>query len=189
MKAKIILLFFINIFFINVFFAQNELAFFVKTFENKSLDLAKILPQKKATVFVFLMPDCPLCEYYAANLKKMQTEYGAKNIDFYLVFAGTLFPKNEIAAYLKKYDLQFSVILDDEKRLARILGAEVTPQAIVVNNTFQRIYNGKIDNWITENRQHRTLVTEHYLRSALQAIIHDKPIKTPFTTAVGCFIQ
>ncbi len=186
---KFYILFFINILFLNTNIAQNDLTFPVKTIEDKTLDLAKTLPQKKASVFVFLMPDCPLCEYYAGSLKKMQNEYAAKNIDFYLVFAGTLFPKNEIEAYLKKYDLHFTVILDNEKKLARVLGAEVTPQAIVIGNKFKIIYNGKIDNWITANRQHRTLVTEYYLLDALQAVLTNKTIKTPFTEAVGCFIQ
>ena len=189
MNIKFYIFFIINLFFITVNFAQNDLFFPVKTLDNKTIDLAKTLPQHKATVFVFLMPDCPLCEYYTGALKKLQTEYAAKNINFYLVFAGTLFSTKEIDAYLKKYNLNFTAILDTEKRLARILGAEVTPQVIVVNAQFKRIYNGKIDNWITENRQHRTLVTEFYLADALLAIVNNDTIKTPFTRSVGCFIQ
>ena len=189
MNLKFFIFFTINIFFINSNFAQNELSFPIKTLDNRRIDLAKTLPQRKATVFVFLMPDCPLCEYYTGALKKLQTEYAAKNIDFYLVFAGTLFSTKEIDSYLKKYNLNFSIILDTEKRLARIVGAEVTPQAVVVNAQFKRLYNGKIDNWITENRQHRTLVTEFYLADALQGIANNVNIKTPFTQAIGCFIQ
>lgn len=169
--------------------AQASLAFSIKTIENRTIDIAKTIKTRKATVFIFLMPDCPLCEYYTLSLKKLQADYQPKNVDFYLVFAGTLFSKDEIKTYLTKYDLRFTAILDEEKKLANLLNAEVTPQAIVINSSFKRSYTGKIDNWITENRQHRTRVTEFYLADALQAALHDKPVPIAATQAIGCFIQ
>jgi thiol-disulfide isomerase/thioredoxin len=164
-------------------------AFAVKTLDNKSIDLAKAIPQNTASVFVFLMPDCPLCENYTLSLKKLEKEYIGKKVQFYLVFSGTLFTKAEIEAYLQEFSLKFMVIHDTSMRLARILGAEVTPQAVVVNAKFKRLYNGKIDNWIAENRQHRTVVTAFYLEAALREILENKPVSIPYTQPVGCFIQ
>ena len=169
--------------------AQIAVTFPLKTIENKTIDIAKTIQTRKATVFIFLMPDCPLCEYYTLPLKKLQTEYQVKNIDFYLVFAGTLFSTDEIKTYLTKYDLRFQVLLDDQKKLANLLNAQVTPQAVLITSNFRCGYTGKIDNWITENRQHRTNVTHFYLADALQAVLHNKPAPISTTQAIGCFIQ
>ncbi|MEY4925894.1 MAG: hypothetical protein RI894_330 [Bacteroidota bacterium] len=180
--------FILSAFFLSKSNAQNNLEFSVKTSDNHSIDLSKAITQNKATVFVFLMPDCPLCEYYTASLKKLQKQYAPKKIYFYVVFAGTLFSKKEIDLFLTQNKMNFTTIYDNEKRLARILGATVTPQAVIISSNFKRLYTGKIDNWMTADRQHRTTVTDFYLSDALRNIVANKSVAITYTEPIGCFI-
>ncbi len=189
MKIFLTYFLFIGAFFLSKSIAQMNVTGLVKTIDNRVIDLTKTIPQSKATVFVFLMPDCPLCEYYTVSLKQLQTNYAEQNVNFYLVFSGALFSKKEIDFYLKSNNMNFEVILDTEKRLARILGAEVTPQAIIISRFFKILYSGKIDNWMTEDRQHRTKVTEFYLSDALRNIMANRAVLKSYTQPIGCFIQ
>lgn len=51
-----------------------------------------------------------------------------------------------------------------------------------------RFYAGKIDNGFENIGKKRQVVTEHYLRDALESILLQKEIEIKETQPVGCFI-
>jgi hypothetical protein len=49
-------------------------------------------------------------------------------------------------------------------------------------------YRGRIDNFYVAFGRSRQVVTVHDLRDALDAVLAGKPVATPVTQPIGCFI-
>ena len=49
-------------------------------------------------------------------------------------------------------------------------------------------YRGRIDNWYAALGTRREQVTVHDLSEAIDAVVARKPVRTPETEALGCFI-
>ena len=63
-----------------------------------------------ASVFVFLLPDCPACENYTGTLNKLSERYKSKGIQFFGVFPD--FTKaSEIDQFKATYKVRFPMDL------------------------------------------------------------------------------
>lgn len=160
----------------------------LKTTESVEFSLQQ-LTANKASVFIFLSPDCPMCQNYSLTLNQLFDKYKTDGVKFYGVFPGKNFDQSEIETYIKTYDLKPDLLMDEDKHLSTFLGAKVTPEAFVIDRMGNILYKGSIDNWMYEPGQKRTLITEHYLEDALQAIASNTTIKTISTEAKGCLIE
>lgn len=140
------------------------------------------------SVFFFLAPDCPLCQKYTLPINNIVKQFSNQNVRFYAVFPGKAFNTDSIVAFAKKYNLNMPLLLDKEYRFTCLTAATVTPQAIVFDDRLTQRYSGKIDNWYETIAKRRTVITEHYLSDAIQAILAKTPIKVARTTPIGCFI-
>ena len=147
------------------------------------------LQTDSATVIFILSPECPLCHDYAYTFRTMQEEFSAQGIRFVGVFPGEFFSASQIRMYCSRYMLNFPMLLDPGYKLIHQLGANTTPEAILLNKKGQTIYQGSIDNWAYEVGQKRLEPTEHYLRDALQAFQQGSPVPLTRTKAVGCLIE
>jgi thiol-disulfide isomerase/thioredoxin len=148
---------------------------------------ASILDDKKGLVLLFLSPECPLCINYAPELQKLNSTF--QDFSFLGVVSGNFYPHDITKRYLIKYDLEFDVIYDTGFLLAKKYGATITPEVVVIDSEGKPIYKGAIDNWAISLGKKRSVVTEHYLSDALQALrMNEKPQITE-TKAVGCFIE
>lgn len=145
--------------------------------------------KNKAAVFIFLSPECPLCQSYTLTINNFQKKYQLQNIPFYCVFSGRLYSQKEIADFKIKYKMQTVFIFDEENIISKQFGANVTPEAFVLSSQGNKIYSGSIDNWAYTVGSKRTIITEFYLRDALDAVIKNTPIKVKYVKAVGCLIQ
>ncbi len=97
--------------------------------------------------------------------------------------------KQSIDKFGKKYKIDFALNRDEEQVLTKKYSATTTPEVIVVNNrTGDVLYRGKVDNSFEAIGKKRQVITEHYLRWALESILQGKPIQTKETQPVGCFI-
>lgn len=160
----------------------------LKTLSGKDTLLSGIV-NNKASVFIFLSPECPLSQGYSLTLNEFTKKYKINNIHFYGIFPGTQYPVDEIIDFQKKYNISFTLLLDPAYRFTRLMGATITPEAFVISNTGQVLYSGRIDNWAYEVSKTRQLITEHNLQDAIESIINNSPIAISKTKAVGCFIE
>ena len=123
------------------------------------------LTQQGPAVFVFLATECPVAQRYAMRLKRLHTEFTAEK---HTTFVGVYVNENDavadVEAYVAKAAYTFPIVKDTDGRLARILGATMTPQAVVIDTTGTLRYRGPID----DNR-YETRVKHHYLHDALLA--------------------
>jgi peroxiredoxin len=145
--------------------------------------------QKKATVFYYLAPECPLCINYSKNIREIAAEFEPKGVQFYGVFPGKLYSKEEIESYLSEYQVTIPILLDANYELAKAMKAKITPEVFVYDAQARLKYQGKIDNWIVKLGKKRTVVTEFYLTDALNAILEGTAIPVTQTEAVGCLIE
>jgi thiol-disulfide isomerase/thioredoxin len=160
----------------------------LKTIYGKDTTLAGIA-KSKATVLIFLSPECPLCKSYTLTLDSLNNKFKNSGISFCGVFPGKVYPIEEIRDFAKYFPVNFPLVLDTVYELTHLLNATVTPEAFVVANSGQTLYSGRIDNWAYEVSKKRQIITEHDLNDALNSIVNSIPIANTKTQAVGCFIE
>lgn len=141
----------------------------------------------RASVFIFLMKDCPISNRYAPEIMRIARDYQTKRIRFYLVYVDDVMG---LEKHLQEYGLaDLPAIFDDQRLLVKATGVQTAPESAVIGNQGEILYRGRIDNLFAAMGKPRRQVTEHDLRDALDAIIDGRPIRTPRTTAIGCFIS
>jgi len=147
------------------------------------------LHKYKATVIFFLSPECPLCQSYTLTINQLIKKYNGKPIHFIGVIASEDFSVDDILNYKRSYKLNLNLVRDTKSLLAKKLGATITPEVFLLGATGLISYSGRIDNWAYDLGKKRTLITEHNLIDALEAVLQNKSVKIKKTKAVGCFIE
>jgi hypothetical protein len=71
----------------------------------------------------------------------------------------------------------------------KVAGAEVTPEAVVLDRKSVVRYRGRIDDLYAALGKKRARVTRHDLRDALDSIAAGKRVKQKETKAIGCLIE
>jgi peroxiredoxin len=160
----------------------------IKTLDGKDFPMTEIR-DNKASVFVFLLADCPACENYALTLNQMNEKYKGSGIGFYGVFPGTYSKLEEMLNYNSTYKINFPLLVDKDKKLVKVLKAKTAPQAFLISKNGQVLYNGRIDDWMYAVGKKRTVITHHELQDAIDATIKGNKIPVASTVAVGCLIE
>ncbi|HNQ13087.1 MAG TPA: redoxin domain-containing protein [Bacteroidia bacterium] len=143
----------------------------------------------KGTVFVFLSPDCPLCENYSVVLKELDSLYRIYGINFFGVASGTLYKPEEYSRFFEEYDWSIKLLLDDSLFLLKHFQAKVSPEVVLLDSVGITIYQGAIDDWPVDLAKKRSIVTKHYLQDALKAYQRGEAIQVKKTEAIGCILE
>ena len=167
---------------------NNLFSFRLFSTNNSSFDFS-ILKNSKASVIVFLAPDCPLSQNYTLTLNALSDKFQNNRVAFLGIISGKGFKKEEVDSFVNKFKIKFSVLRDEDLNLAAYFKATKTPEAFAVNSEGKILYAGAIDNWAVDLGKHRSVITEHYLEDALKNIVENKEIQIKKTEAVGCFIE
>ena len=146
------------------------------------------ISKNRATVIIFLLPDCPASQNYSLTLNLLFKKYKLQNIQFYGVFP--YFVKNEeIIEFQKEYQIEFPLLTDEKELLVKNLHAHIAPEAFIIDKYSHVLYQGRIDNWMYALGSKRTIITHHELQDALDAIVKGEKIIITKTDAVGCIID
>jgi peroxiredoxin len=143
---------------------------------------------KPFTLFIFLSPDCPLCRNYSGALDSLYSQY-KNQVHVYGIIPGKAYSNEEVKQFVHEYDIQFPLLTDYDKKLTAYLHAVVTPQVILLDNKFQLVYKGAIDNWVQSLGKQRVKATQFFLSDALQQSISNQTVLVKRTKAVGCRIN
>jgi peroxiredoxin len=84
----------------------------------------------------------------------------------------------------KEKGLNFPYAYDPSQKIARELGARVTPEFFVFNKDRKLVYTGAMDDSMNADK-----VTKHYLADAVEAALKGETPKTANTQPRGCGIQ
>lgn len=159
----------------------------LNSLQNESVELTKYAQSQ--TVFIFLSPECPLCQNYSVKINELVKEQTSDSLQFFGVVSGTFYPKEQISRYLIKYEMKLPVLLDPDFKLSRALNAEITPEVFYTAPGSEILYRGAIDDWAIDLGRKRINVQNDYLREAILAHQQRKEINPNRTKAVGCFIE
>jgi Redoxin len=146
------------------------------------------LPADKVLVaFVFLAPDCPLCQQYSRVLNELSAS--RKLVGFYGIISGKDISISSVRNFLATYPIAFPVCLDKSRKLAKLLHASVTPQVILLASDGSLLYSGLIDNWVIDLGKQRSKATDFYLKDAIDLSLAGKKPAVSETRPIGCFIN
>ncbi|MDP4215933.1 MAG: redoxin domain-containing protein, partial [Bacteroidota bacterium] len=139
-------------------------------------------------LFVFLSPECPLCQNYTVTLNALHKEYGDR-LCVYGIIPGKSYSTTVINAFAQKYKIAFPLLIDGSFRLSRYLQAGITPEAILLDDRQDLLYAGAIDNWVKELGKRSARPTEYYLRDAIDHALKKEPVAEKRIRPVGCLIN
>lgn len=141
-------------------------------------------------VYIFLSDVCPICQNQTITLKELVKEYEPRGVRFVGIFPNiSTTTKENTIKFWYKYKLNFEVLLDENQLITNELGAKITPEVFVLKKSNREIlYKGKIDNGFERVGKRRQVITENYLKDALEILLKNDCQPLTNTEAVGCFI-
>ncbi len=142
---------------------------------------------KRGIVLIFVATECPIANRYAPEIKRVSNEFGLKGFSFFRVYMEPIENANLVVEHTKSYGYSMPALLDPDKKLVRLTGVKVTPEAVVLDTTGHLLYRGRIDD---QNIEHGKIRPNYRrdLRIALNEILAGKAVSVRSTAAVGCFI-
>lgn len=142
----------------------------------------------KLSVYIFLSPECPLCQNYARTLNTLNKEFN-EQVKFIGVIPGKTYNNTEINKYIADYKIRFDIINDTALRLVEKMKATVTPEAILVDQTQAILYRGAIDDWAISPGKKKLSPTIAYLKNAIEQTLSGNDVIINSTKPVGCLID
>ncbi|MEM1124481.1 MAG: hypothetical protein AAGJ18_28850 [Bacteroidota bacterium] len=140
-------------------------------------------------VYVFLHESCRISQYYTPALKQLHEKYASDHLHFVGLFPNFSSKPPKMEAFKQKYALPFVMKTDYYHTQKEKLGASVTPELVVFDESNNQIrYRGRIDDSYVRVGRRKQVTTTSELRDVLQAIVTEQPITVENTTAIGCFI-
>ena len=174
-----------------MFMKNNLYLLLFCTFWLPSKIIGQTIPKTDSiSVYIFLDETCVISQYYTLSLKALNQEFGKEHLQFIGLFPNFSSKPAKIKTFKKKYKIPFELKTDYYHSKVKQLGAEVTPEVVVYNETSESIlYKGRIDNTYFRIGKRRNVTTTHDLKAALVAIRDNQPIPNKSVLAVGCFIH
>jgi thiol-disulfide isomerase/thioredoxin len=136
------------------------------------------------TVVIFIATQCPISNGYNERMKAVYNDYAVKGVHFVFINANNSEPAAEVEAHARSHGFAFPVYKDQGNMVADMFGAQVTPEAFVMDSSGIIRYHGYVDDSLNEARIHN-----QGLRLALDAVLAGKPVANAETKAFGCTIK
>jgi thiol-disulfide isomerase/thioredoxin len=145
-------------------------------------------PGAKATVLLFLAHDCPISNRYLPEIDRLQAAYTPRGIRFVAVYAEPRLTSEQARRHRQEYTVAVPAVVEAWRPLVQAAGATVTPEAAVLGPDGALLYRGRIDDLYADFGTKRPRATRRELQAALEAVLAGRPVATPRTRSVGCFI-
>jgi peroxiredoxin len=156
--------------------------FQVQDLDGKSLSFSPL--RGPITVVTFIATQCPVSNAYNQRMIALYNDYTPKNVRFIFMNANRTEAASEVRDHSKRAGFPFPVYKDANNIVADRFGAEVTPEAYVIDGSGVLQYHGSID-----DSQNEARIRTRKLRSALDALLSGKPVDATETKAFGCTIK
>jgi peroxiredoxin len=133
---------------------------------------------------MFIATECPVSNDYNSRMEKIYNDYKQKGIALIGINSNKSETVERIKEHAKEKGLTFTILKDEKNIIADKFGASFTPEVYILNNDFNIIYHGRIDN----ARDESEVVTKD-LENALNEILAGKEVSKKETKAFGCSIK
>lgn len=142
---------------------------------------------KRVRVVAFLGTGCPLAKLYAARLQQLSEQYQGK-VEFLAVDPNPQDSLEEMAAFVREHQLSFEFARDIGQHLARQLKITRTPEVVLMDESGDIRYQGRVDDQYGVGYQ-RKETTREDLKLAIDALLAGAQVESPRTEAPGCLIS
>ncbi|WP_158633367.1 redoxin domain-containing protein [Tautonia sociabilis] len=143
-------------------------------------------PEGGVLAVVFLWTPCPISNQYSPTLNAIAGQADATRVRFVGLYVDADLTDEEVADHAREYALEFPIGRRGAVGLARSLGLETVPSAIVVDDRGRIRYRGRIDDQFFDLGRRRQIVRSHDLKDAIAAVLAGEAIAEPRTEAIGC---
>lgn len=152
-------------------------------------NLHAVLPvaEGQVHVVVFTSHECPIANSYAPTLRELAGGWQGTPIRLFVVHCGPDLGPAQAAVHARQFELPGTVLLDPHLELAQRLGAQRTPEAVVVTAS-GTAYRGRIDDQWAALGSRRAAADHHDLRDAVTSALTGRAVPTPWPAAVGCLL-
>jgi peroxiredoxin len=103
------------------------------------------LTRRSPVVLVFLGAKCPAAQRYATRLNQLYATYARRGVQLIGIYPNYDDTAQEVRQCVQEWQLKFPIVHDPEGKLARQLGATMTPQAFLIDRNGILRYRGAID--------------------------------------------
>lgn len=142
------------------------------------------LKGENGTVIIFVSAQCPVVRAYNERMEKLAMDYMARGVNVIAINANSTETVDQMKAHVADYKFTFPMLHDKGNKIADKLGAQVTPEAFVLDANNKLVYHGRID-----NSKPGINITANDLRDALDAMLAGKPVANSEVSAFGCLIK
>ncbi|MEY4291832.1 MAG: hypothetical protein RIQ61_209, partial [Bacteroidota bacterium] len=167
---------------------------YVNDFSLKGIDHRLFTTKNKLAkgyIVIFTCNHCPFAKLYTKRLNDLNRMYAKQGIPLIAINSmdSVLYEEETFALMqqrARKEGYQFAYLQDASQSVAKLFGANHTPQAFViwkVNNQWVIRYNGAID----DNGQHPEKAVP-YIAQAVNQLIQGKQVALPKSASFGCRI-
>ena len=136
------------------------------------------------TVVIFIATRCPVSNSYNDRMNAIYDDYSPKGVKFVFINANNNEPASEVAQHAQEHHFHFAVYKDQGSLVADEFGAQVTPEAFVMDANGVMRYHGYVDDSMNASRVHT-----QGLRLALDALAAGNAPPHAETKAFGCSIK
>jgi peroxiredoxin len=161
--------------------------FSLKDIEGKKISLGD-LSDKKAIVVVFVGTECPINNAYLPRLVEFQKAYAHKGVQFLAINSNRQDTLDRMIEHAHRLGVTFPVLKDESNAVADQLGAQRTPEALVLDGARVIRYRGRIDDQFGIGYKRGSPTTRELL-DALDEVLAGKNVTTPLTQVAGCVIS
>lgn len=150
----------------------------------------------RATVWLFLSTDCPICNNYQPGLEQLRARYTPLGIEFIGVYAEVPVSMREVEDHVRQFAITYPTIVDDDRAIRNRFGVRFVPEVVVTAggrdatiDPLAFLYRGRIDDQYPERGSRRPSATTHDLNDALRDITQGRAPAARVTTPVGCVLE
>jgi len=146
---------------------------------------------KKALLVIFMCRHCPYVKHVQKEIAKIGQDY--KNSDLGIVAISANDPEaypedapESLAEQTKELGFEFPYCFDETQDVARAYHAACTPDFFLFDSDRKLVYRGQLD----DSRPGNNEPTDgHSLRSAIEAVLSDRPVDLNQKPSIGCSIK
>lgn len=157
--------------------------------KGKQVSLAGI-KNAKGYIVVFTCNHCPYAKAYEQRIIELHKKYAPLGFPVVAINSNDkdVQPQDSydnMKKLAKKKKYPFNYVYDETQEIARTYGATRTPHVYVLDKDRVVRYIGAID----DNSEDPATAKEHYVASAVDALLAGKDVATKETKAIGCGIK
>jgi len=141
----------------------------------------------KSLVVIFVSTKCPYSQAFNKVMADLSKDYSAKGITVLGINSNKSETAVDVAAHAKEH-FPFQVLKDEENKVADSYGAQVTPEAFVIDGKGMIRYHGALGNSKNPTTD-ASRANSDDIRGALDELIAGKQIAKDKTKAFGCSIK